>query len=290
MRRGRLAILLAAVALVRPVAAQEDGAEPAAGKVPEGLAGPSAKARGAAAPAPAGAATGDAPAPGKSEAPTGGAGDAAEEPAAAVGGYSWSDKPRARAKARPRATPRIKHYPPGTPIATYPGFQMLAGGRSLVWVSVSHSVPVRVERAAGRVVYSLEGARVEVRNNTNALVTTHFVTPVARVQLVPTATGMQLVVELREPVELSHTVSSGPRGTMILLVEAPASATATPMAMGAAPAPAAAEEPAERGIAAAGSVSGSVEGRASESASASASASASVKVGKGERKRRKKRR
>ena len=291
---GTLAIVLAAVALVRPAAAQEEGAEPAAGKVPEGLAGPSARARGegAAAPAPAGSATGDAATGGSGEAPPGaatGAAATAAEPAGAVGGYSWSDRPRARARARPRAASVIHHYPPGTPIATYPGFRMLSGGESLVWLSVSRAVPVRAERSAGRVVYSLEGARVEVRNNTNALVTTHFPSPVSRVQLVPTATGMQLVVELREPVELTHTVSSGPRGTMILRVEAPPSAvTPATVAVTTAPEPPAVSAEGEASAEAEGSVAVSGEGRAS--ARASASGRASVKVGKGERKKRKKRR
>jgi|GEM_PF-2500060 len=285
MRKGRLAIVLAAVALARPAAAQEEGAGTAAGKVPEGLAGPSARARGEGAPAPSETATG---APVASSAVPGAA-PADAEPPGAVGGYSWSDKPRARAKARPRGPSTIRHYPPGTPIATYPGFRMLPGGQSLVWLSVSRAVPVRAERSAGRVVYSLEGARVEVRNNTNALVTTHFPSPVSRVQLVPTATGMQLVVELREPVELTHTVSSGPRGAMILRVEAPPSAAAPVATVGtAAPEPPAVVAEDEASAEAQGSVAASGEGRVS--ARASASARASVKVGKGERKKRKKRR
>ncbi|MBN2193199.1 MAG: hypothetical protein JW751_10325 [Polyangiaceae bacterium] len=178
----------------------------------------------------------------------------------------------------------MKRYPPGTPIATYPGFRLLPGGRSLVWLVVTRTVAVREERAEGRVTYFLEGARVEVANNTNALITTHFVTPLARVQIVPTETGTSLIIELREVVELEHSVAAGPHGSMVLMVEVP------PSAMASHPQPSL-PPPTEGSMDDAGyQAEPKGDSKGSGRASAKASASASFELGGGQKKRRKKRR
>ncbi len=96
----------------------------------------------------------------------------------------------------------------------------------MIWVTVSKTVPVRVEQAKGQVSYLLDGAHVQVWNNTNPLVTTHFRTPVARTKLHPGEVGARLVVELREDVEPVHEIVSGPRGSMLLRIQVPPSAPA----------------------------------------------------------------
>jgi hypothetical protein len=134
-----------------------------------------------------------------------------------MGGYSWSDKHRPR-----RHHHRVRlHFDPNAPTAMFPGFRMLPDGRSMVWVNVSRKVPVEVRRAAGRVTYLLGGAQVSIRNNTNALVTTYFDTPLSRARLVPGKQGTQLVLELREKVEPGYKVLKGPGGTMLLQVTLP---------------------------------------------------------------------
>ena len=141
-----------------------------------------------------------------------------------VGGYSWGSTPIATAgtKTVRRQAPRVaKKYDRDTPIATYPGFQLLPDGTSLVWVTVSREVPVRVERAGRRATYLLDGAHIQIWNNTNPLVTTHFKTPVASARLRPGEAGARLVIELRENVEPEYQVSSGPRGTMLLQIRVP---------------------------------------------------------------------
>jgi len=139
------------------------------------------------------------------------------KPSAPMGGYSWSDKPRHR-----RHHHRVRlHFDPNAPIAMFPGFRMLRDGRSLVWVNISRKVPVEVHSAAGRVTYLLGGAQVSIRNNTNALVTTYFDTPLSRARLVPGKQGTQLVLELREKVTPSYKVLKGPGGTMLLQVTLP---------------------------------------------------------------------
>jgi len=154
-----------------------------------------------------------------------------EESGGTVGGYSWGSTPKGTtgAKTVRRRAPRIKtHYDRDTPIATYPGFQVLPDGTSLVWVTVSRNVPVRVERAGGRATYLLDGAHVQIWNNTNPLVTTHFRTPVASARLRPGEAGARLVVELREDVEPTYQVVSGPRGTMLLQIRVPPSSPSNP--------------------------------------------------------------
>ena len=191
----RVLSLCALFALASPVALAQEPAPPAPKPAPP----PSAE---------------QAPAP-----PAGGDDKAGEEkkPGGPVGGYSWSDKPKKRWVRR--ATP--KKLDPNAPLATYPGFRMLPGGKSAVWLYINKKVPVDVRRAAGRVVYVLPGVQVGTVNNTRPLLTHFFETPLARAQLRPEKGGAELVLELRENVQPTHRVVDGPRGTMILQVELP---------------------------------------------------------------------
>jgi hypothetical protein len=104
------------------------------------------------------------------------------------------------------------------PIATYPGFRMLPGGRSEVWLRVSQPVAVTCKRADSKLTCFMPGVQVGVRNNTNPLVTSHFNSPISRAQLRPVRGGAKLVVELRESVEPLHTTAPEPGGTMLLHV------------------------------------------------------------------------
>lgn len=141
----------------------------------------------------------------------------ADKPPGNVGGYSWSDKP---AKGKRRYAKRIK-IDPNAPIAMYPGFRMLADGTSQVWVYVSRKVTVTAASTTGQPTFVLTGAQVAVRNNTNALVTEYFDTPLARARLKRDPAGAQLVLELREPVSVQHRIVDGPGGTSILYVDLP---------------------------------------------------------------------
>lgn len=127
-------------------------------------------------------------------------------------GYSWTDKPAKPGKWRPK-----KKLDPNAPIAMFPGFRMLADGSSQVWVHVTKKVNV----TAAATSFALVGAQVNVRNNTNALVTEFFDTPLARARLKPDATGAQLVLELRESVAVKHRVVDAPGGSMMLYIDLP---------------------------------------------------------------------
>lgn len=87
----------------------------------------------------------------------------------------------------------------GAPVATLPGFEQLPDGGSRLFVDLTTQVPVEERRTAGSVTYVLKGAQVTHHNNTNALVTVHFNTPVFRARLVPSGADLLFVIDLRDP-------------------------------------------------------------------------------------------
>ena len=129
-----------------------------------------------------GSGQGDTPAP---EAPE------KKAPRTPAAGYAYGDKPTAsRAPARSR-------YRRTGPVVNHPGFEQTADGASRLFVNLSQNVPVEERRAQGSITYVLKGASPRVRNNTNALVTVHFNTPVSRARLVPHGQDLHFVIELR---------------------------------------------------------------------------------------------
>lgn len=84
-----------------------------------------------------------------------------------------------------------------TPTATLPGFRMLSNGRSRVFLEVSGDVPMTEAHAPGKLRYRFAGVRVPERVNRMPLLTLHFPTPVARVQLNQVGADAVLVIELR---------------------------------------------------------------------------------------------
>jgi hypothetical protein len=122
-----------------------------------------------------------------------------------------------------KRAPEVVVPPPyGTPIASFPGFSRLDDGKTRVFVEVSRKVDVAESRTHGRVTYRLRGTTVVQRTNQMALVTGYFTTPVGRVQLVPAGSDLDVVIELREATEPTHTVVETPRG-MVLWVDFPRS-------------------------------------------------------------------
>jgi hypothetical protein len=115
--------------------------------------------------------------------------------------------------------------PPGTPIASSPGFSRLEDGTSRIWIEVSRKVDVVETKGPSHVVYRLRGAAVVQRTNQLPLLTGFFSTPVERVQLVPQGPDLDLIVDLREASELAYRVVETPRG-MVLQIDFPRSQTA----------------------------------------------------------------
>jgi hypothetical protein len=168
-------------------------------------------------------ATGGAPPPGPSNAPAqpappsgkqGDGKDAKPPPAPDRQGYSYRDGPR---KPVARRAPRRV----GGPVATLPGFEMRPDGGSRVFVQLSQEVQVEERKAAGSITYILKGAHVAVWNNTNALVTVHFDTPVSRARLVPHGRDTWLIIDLRAAAAPALKVTPSADKTALLSVDFP---------------------------------------------------------------------
>jgi len=143
-----------------------------------------------------------------------------------------------RKQQRPRTAPVING-----PVATYPGFKMLADGTSRVFVEVSRKVDITEHKAQGRVVYRLKGVSVPIRTNRLALLTGFFASPIGRIQLVAEGDDMDLVIDLRAPSTPQHKIIES-EGGIVLQVDFPKLAGQPAPAQTAAPPP---PGPAKRG-------------------------------------------
>lgn len=136
---------------------------------------------------------------------------ASAAPAGSLGGYAWGPpKPAARGWVRRGIA---------GPDATLPGFESLADGSTRLFVQLTKNVPVEERKAPGTVTYILKGAHVGIWNNTNALVTVHFNTPVTRARLVPHGRDLHFVVDLRANVAPTWKMTPTKDGTAMLQVE-----------------------------------------------------------------------
>jgi hypothetical protein len=104
----------------------------------------------------------------------------------------------------------------GPPSATFPGFRMLSGGRSRVFVELHGRVEVdQSPPSEGRLSYRLKGAKVPYRVNGMSLPTNHFATPVARVRLVGADDGAELIIDLRRQVQPQVNLRAADNGTTL---------------------------------------------------------------------------
>ncbi len=145
-------------------------------------------------------------------------------------GYGYSDRTQTQQHATPPAHVQLRsgtraHHPvvPVTagPVATLPGFEMLAEGGSRLFVELSQTVQVDERKVRGSVTYVLHGAHVTVHNNTNPLVTIHFNTPVASARLVSSGHDLLFVVSLRADATPTWKINPGKEGSSVLTVDFP---------------------------------------------------------------------
>jgi hypothetical protein len=108
-----------------------------------------------------------------------------------------------------------------TAAGAVPGFETLADGSSRLFVELTKPVAYETKTAKGTVTYVLKGARVSRRNNTNALVTVHFNTPVTSARLVPHGHDLWFVVALRAPVQPAVTMDAGKDGSAVMHIDLP---------------------------------------------------------------------
>lgn len=192
------AIVLGVLALTEPALAQQRRSPPAGEKLqtPEVL--PPAEGSGA----------------------TGGSGPATDvpekkAPSTPAAGYAYTDKPRAS-----RASTHTRYRTRG-PVVNLPGFEQTPEGGSRLFVQLTQTVPVEERKAQSSITYVLKGASPRVWNNTNALVTVHFNTPVARARLVPQGQDLHLFVELRAAATPTWKITEAADKSAILTIDFP---------------------------------------------------------------------
>lgn len=160
-------------------------------------------------------------------APSGSGGSTPDEtepkrgPTTPAAGYAYSDKPTRNKPAAPSKGSRRARQRRQGPTVNMPGFEQTADGGSRLFVQLSQSVPVEERRAQGSVTYVLKGASPRVWNNTNALVTVHFNTPVTRARLVPQGKDLLFVVELRAAVSPTWKMIETQDKTAMLAIDFP---------------------------------------------------------------------
>jgi hypothetical protein len=106
----------------------------------------------------------------------------------------------------------------------FAGFSRHADKSASIFVRMTGEVPVALDRAGRRLTYRLSGAKLGVPNSGNPLPTEHFGPPVSNVALVPSTTGVDLIIDLSSDPDgegpAPRIVSSG--GLSTLHVDLPA--------------------------------------------------------------------
>lgn len=104
---------------------------------------------------------------------------------------------------------------------TFYGFQMFADGSSRIFVHLTKKPPLLSQQDGLKAVYTMSDSRILIRNNKNPLNLEHFPTPAKRATLVARDGDVELVVELKSEVALSHRFADNPDGTVSLHIDLP---------------------------------------------------------------------
>lgn len=130
---------------------------------------------------------------------------------------------------------------PAGPSVTFSGFQAQKDGRSRFYAQLTEPSTVEENVQGKRVDYVLRGVHVPVHNNENPLIVRHFQTVVVSIRLLPDvpekpekkkgkkgrkareaeATGVRVVVELREAVRPQQRVVRNADGSATFVVDFP---------------------------------------------------------------------
>ena len=88
-------------------------------------------------------------------------------------------------------------------------------------MQLNQAVPVEERRAAGSITYVLKGAHLRVHNDSNALVTVHFNTPVFRARLTPQGNDLLFILELRSAATPTFKLAANQDKTSTLQIDFP---------------------------------------------------------------------
>jgi hypothetical protein len=107
---------------------------------------------------------------------------------------------------------------PGIPTVTFPGFEVLPDGRSVITVQSTGPTSVSEQKAEGRLIYTLQGVAVPYKVNKLPLVTTNFPTQVSRVEVDQiSGGGANVIIDLREPSTATFATSKIEGGTLLTI-------------------------------------------------------------------------
>ncbi len=128
-----------------------------------------------------------------------------------------SAAPKAAPKAKAAPAKKKKKKDPKDakvtgPVATYPGFRMLDGGASRVFVTLSQKLTVTEHKAEGKLTYRISGVQVPTRTNRLALLTTFFATPVSKATLVEQDGDVDLVIDVKDSTGAKYRVVETDKG------------------------------------------------------------------------------
>jgi hypothetical protein len=99
--------------------------------------------------------------------------------------------------------------------AVFAGYRQEPGGHATVFVELSDSVKVVLEKTKGGMSFVLPGTRVALRNNQNPLLAMDFASNVRSAQLVPEKDAVRLRIEFRTDVTPSHRIVRRGRGATL---------------------------------------------------------------------------
>ncbi len=144
---------------------------------------------------------------------------------ASAEGESWGDQEGAKSEGGRKAggTGVTAGPSSGPPTVTFPGFEVMPDGKSVITVQVRGPVTVSEQKAEGRLIYVMSGVSVPEKVNRLPLLTQHFPTQVTSITMEQAAGGAQLTVDLREPAKATHRVSEREGGGSILTITLPKS-------------------------------------------------------------------
>lgn len=120
--------------------------------------------------------------------------------------------PKGKTAANAKKKRKGKDAPITGPIATYPGFRMLDGGASRVFVTLSKKVGVTEHKAEGKLTYRISGMQVPTRTNRLPLLTGFFSTPVSKVTLVEHDGDVDLVIDCKDNTGAKYRVVETDKG------------------------------------------------------------------------------
>lgn len=105
-------------------------------------------------------------------------------------------------------------------LVTYSGLKVYEDGSSTLRVNLTKKVPVEFDQKGTRIVFLIKGAKIELKNNKNALRAEYFSSNVIRAKLDDSSEGARLEITLRSPTAPTHQMIQHSGGA-ILRIDVP---------------------------------------------------------------------